>query len=199
MEKKYDAPKIYKDVNNVDVFVLTCIDPRFTYFLTWFLNHNKEARNNYDLFALAGSSMCADLTTQTPPPDLPSTLPWLTTFNDHIGIATALHNIKEVWIFDHLGCGAYINYLNGDDSSERHIVNMKKMRDHIKVLNSNLKVKIFLMDLEGNITLIESESGGITKFTFSSYYPENKWIIMFWVTFSIFIGFLLSLGYFKIS
>ena len=187
----WNPPKIYKNVNQVDVFVLTCIDPRFTYFLTWFLNHSKEARNNYDLFALAGSSMCADLTTQSPPSGLPSTTPWLTTFDNHIALASSLHQIQEVWIFDHLNCGAYKNYLD-DDSPETHIVNMRKMRDHVKTLDSKLIVKLFLMDIDGSIQLIESE-GGLQKFTMASYTPQNKWIIMFWVTFSILIGFLKNL------
>ena len=187
----WNPPKIYKNVNQVDVFVLTCIDPRFTYFLTWFLNHSKEARNNYDLFALAGSSMCADLTTQSPPSGLPSTTPWLTTFDNHIALASTLHQIQEVWIFDHLGCGAYINYLD-DDSPEKHIVNMRKMRDHVKTLDSKLIVKLFLMDVDGSIQLIESE-GGLQKFTMASYTPQNKWIIMFWTTISLLIGFLKNL------
>jgi hypothetical protein len=189
----WNPPKIYKNVNQVDVFVLTCIDPRFTYFLTWFLNHSKEARNNYDLFALAGSSMCADLSTQTPPSGsgLPSTTPWLTTFNNHIALASSLHHIQEVWIFDHLGCGAYKNYLD-DDSPEKHIVNMRKMRDHVKTLDSKLIVKLFLMDIDGSIQLIESE-GGLQKFTMASYTPQNKWIIMFWTTFALLIGFLKNL------
>jgi len=194
--QSWKAPKIDKYVKTVDVFVLTCIDPRFTYFLSWFLNHEKQIENNYDLFALAGSSMCADNDTQLyPPGGLPSTAPWLLSLNQHIALAMSLHQITEVWLFDHLGCGAYVNYL-GDDSFDKHVDCMRKMKNHIGVLYPDLKVKEFIMDLEGNITLLQN-AGGLQKFKLSNYYPQNKWIILFWVTFVILIGVLLSLGYFK--
>ena len=69
---------------------------------------------------------------------------------------------------------------------------MRKMRDHVKTLDSKLIVKLFLMDIDGSIQLIESE-GGLQKFTMASYTPQNKWIIMFWTTISLLIGFLKNL------
>lgn len=192
MSQIWKAPKVDKYVNQVDILVLTCIDPRFTYFLTWFLNHEKDINDNYDLFALAGSSLCADTDTSTNPGTLPDTGPWFQSFDDHIELALALHKIKEVWIFDHLDCGAYKGYFN-DDSRQKHIDTMALMKDHILSSWSDLKVKQFLMNTNGDIELIEN-SGGLKVFHLSSYYPEIKYKILFWIFFSLFISFILISG-----
>jgi hypothetical protein len=178
----WNPPKIKENLKNVDIFVLTCIDPRFTYFLTWFLNHEKDVYLDYDLVALAGSSLCA--TNPTPPSGLPSTAPWLVTLDNHIAIAKALHSIKEVWIFDHEGCGAYVQYLN-DDSDARHISNMNSMVTRLRAINPTFKYKTFLIKLDGTIKLI-SNDGGITLFSLNSYYPQRLPWILFFVVISLF-------------
>lgn len=179
----WNPPKVYKEVKQVEIFVLTCIDPRYTYFLTWFLNHEKEVYVDYDLVALAGASMC--VLNPTPPlgSGLPPTAPWLTTLDNHVALARALHNIKEIWLFEHEGCGAYVNYLN-DDSDAKHISTMNSMVTHLKIANPTLKYKTFLMKFDGTINLI-SNDGGLTVFNLSSYYPQRLPWIMFIVTVSI--------------
>ena len=183
----WNAPDINPYVKKVKALVITCIDPRFTYFLSWFLNHEKEIHDSYDLFALAGSSMCALNTTTYPKlvgtgTTLPSTTPWLTTLDNHVTLASALHSIAEIWIFDHLGCGAYQNYIS-NDSVSIHVQGMGALQTHISANYPNIKFKTFLMDLEGNIDLYSSTGGlDYKRFTLSSYSPQVLPWVLFYVT-----------------
>ena len=93
-------PVPFLDVNRkgAKVLVLSCIDPRFTERLAHFLLHDKEVHADYDLVALAGASLGV----------LQNDYPcWRPMFLDHVKLALALHDIKEVWCFDHLDCGMY--------------------------------------------------------------------------------------------
>lgn len=195
--QRWDAPEIDPDVKSVTALVLTCIDPRFTFFLNWFLTHEEDVQDSYDLFALAGSSMCALSTTTYPSllgtATLPDTTPWLTTLDNHVALATALHNIQEIWIFDHQGCGAYKGYIN-DDSLSKHIEGMGAMVEHIKGTYPNMVFKTFFMDLKGNIDLYSSTGGlDYERFELSSYRPQLLPWILFYVTLFLWIASMLAI------
>jgi hypothetical protein len=128
------------------ILVLACIDPRFTEVLFNYLNHQAQVHSDYDLFVLAGASLGAIQgvtitggdTPFTPPTisndalapktwPVTATLPgydalsgasWTNAFYDHIKVALTLHNITEVWAFDHLDCGAYKSFQLGTTSDD---------------------------------------------------------------------------------
>ena len=125
-----------------DYLVLSCIDPRFTYLLGRFLGKYKQIKNNYDLFALAGASLGCNINEK-----------WATTFFDHINIAEMLHNIKEIWVFDHLDCGAYIHFLGlkKDKSITPHLEQLLTLKQTLSIKYPNLKFRGFIMDKSGKI------------------------------------------------
>jgi carbonic anhydrase len=191
----YNDPPIEKfrtyfpDIYEADILILGCIDPRFTAILSSFLTNYKEVRFNYDLFILAGSSIGANQSYDTnafptvrnndpSTTDYPDNLlanngagignlgrNWGPTFFDHIPIAIALHNITEVWVFDHLDCGAYkaikLGGLNVSDADPSiHVTEIKKLQGYIHQTHPSLKFKGFIMDIDGSITKVV-DSGGI--------------------------------------
>jgi carbonic anhydrase len=178
------------------VLVLGCIDPRFNAALTSFLVNYKEVQFIYDLFILAGSSLGvnqsyntdgtlrANATTGTAYLNNaiaenpgrsgvgPLGLHWGPTFFDHLSIARLLHQITDVWVFDHLDCGAYklikLNdgttplVLPSDTDPTPHIAEIRKLQARINAYTSTtdylnnapttLGFKGFVMDMSGNIT-----------------------------------------------
>ena len=110
--------------------VLACIDPRYTFALEQYLLNQLDAQHTYDLFALAGSSLGASLTGTTAA-NLRPDYTWQEVFFEHLQIAKLLHNIQNVWVFDHLDCGAYKNFYspplsgpNGPDCLQQPHINV---------------------------------------------------------------------------
>lgn len=152
-----------------NILVLSCIDLRLTDNLLEFL-HFDNLTNRYDHFALAGTS----LMTQADNPELTVLLDhaklesgiksykkWNEVWRDHVRIAIALHDIKDVYIIEHEDCGAYQNFLTKEAlSAGEHSCHVKfstalakqihqfKVDDHTIV---TLNVHCFLLDLRGNI------------------------------------------------
>jgi hypothetical protein len=170
------------------VLVLGCIDPRFSALLSEFLVEYKEVQFIYDLFILAGSSLGANQSYLTYPTVLRTAgvagaqyplnlipqwgVNWGPTFFDHIGIAILLHNITEVWVFDHLDCGAYkrIKFGNAaatDNDIAQHTPELIKLQGYIKQTSPALAYKGFVMDMTGNITKVVDDGLGIQ-------FPNNK-------------------------
>jgi len=167
------------------ILVLTCIDPRFTELLAWFLTHVKEVHQDYDLFALAGSSLAvvqadwdplteAPLEVQTNNPTLTILPHWKLTFYDHASLALALHNIEEIWVFEHMGCGAYKQFFGipNDNDTQRHIDMFNDFKQSVMDNGAggveNLKVQGFIMFLNGKIEKIAGNDAKI------SLEPFNK-------------------------
>ena len=158
------APAIFKYVSEVDILVIQCIDPRFTYFLSWFLNHQKNILSNYDLYSVPGASCACSpgsftiVNPNTTPPinASGSNAAWLTTLSNTISAAIALHNIQEVWIFDHLGCGAFTAF-GLPDTVAGHTASLERSVDYIKTLvpTATFNFKTFLIDFDGNVSLIK--------------------------------------------
>jgi hypothetical protein len=197
------------------VLVLGCIDPRFNAILTSFLVNYKEVQFIYDLFILAGASLGANQSYNTdgtprasgstgtaypnnalaPNPGRAGVGPmgatWGPTFFDHLSIARFLHQITEVWVFDHLDCGAYklIKLNDGttplvlppDDDPAPHITEIIKLQERINTYtagtdylnnpSTRLAFKGFILGDDGGITKVVDGGGGIklgSKFPGSS-------------------------------
>jgi carbonic anhydrase len=187
------------------VLVLGCIDPRFNALLTSFLVNYKEVQFIYDLFILAGASLGVNQSYNTdgtprtsgstgtaypnnalaPNPGRAAIGPigatWGSTFFDHLSIARLLHQITEVWVFDHLDCGAYklIKLNDGttplvlppDNDIAPHTEELLKLQARINTYTSgadyltnpptHLAFKGFVIDDAGGITKVVDDGGGI--------------------------------------
>lgn len=139
--------------NSADVFVLSCIDPRFSYYMNFFLSYQKQLKHRYDPFSMAGASL-GFLHSEN----------WQNTFLDQIDLGISLHGITEIWCFDHLDCGAYRAFNSGDDSRQAHIDKLIEFKSAItNIANTgttyreNIKVKLFLMSLDGRIEEIDKQ------------------------------------------
>jgi len=172
------------------VLVLGCIDPRFSSMLTSFLINYKDVQFSFDLTILAGSSLGANQSyttfpaTRTPPatgnysanliPSLGGA--WGPTFFEHLSIARALHGITEVWVFDHLDCGAYKRIKFGDVANTDllippHTQELTKLMGYINTYTSatdplgntatSLAFKGFVMDTNGGITKVVDNGLGV--------------------------------------
>jgi len=211
------SAKLITRSTGASVLVLTCIDPRFTEFLSWFLT--SQVWSNYDLFALAGSSMGYiqsqagvqnpdGAASSGPGPKWPiavddlSGINWGAVFHDHVRLAVSLHNISEVWVFDHLDCSAYKHYqFNAavDDDQTPHIANLRTMRT---LLSNNsefqdLKFKGFVMDLSGNINFAigYDETTGIQLDDEIKKHNRTALIVYLLLVFSIFTIVAISIRY----
>jgi hypothetical protein len=201
----YDTPARTLDTDyfprgyQTKVLVLGCIDPRFSQLMTSFLNNYKGVQFIYDLFILAGASLGANQSYTTFPTKRssgsaaapygtnqlatglvglldPMGVNWGPTFFDHLSIARLLHQITEVWVFDHLDCGAYkaikLGGLGATDlDPAQHTPELQKLRGYINTYTSTtdylnnpptqLAFKGFVMDTAGGITKVV-DSGGVT-------------------------------------
>jgi hypothetical protein len=166
------------------VLILGCIDPRYSALLSQFLIQYKDIQFNYDLFTLAGASLGFNQSyltydtllrtagvagSQYPLNLIPQWgVLWGPVFCDHIRIALAIHNITEIWAFDHLDCGAYKRIKFGNPSIpdldiNQHTPELRKMMMNIRSTPafSKLAFKGFVMDTEGTITQVVSSGNGI--------------------------------------
>lgn len=176
------------------VLVLGCIDPRFSSMLTSFLINYKDVQFSFDLTILAGSSLGANQSYNTllefpvargasSTPAYPLNLipslgkAWGPTFFNHLSIARALHGITEVWVFDHLDCGAYKRIRFGDVnepdlSIPPHTVELNKLMgfvdkytattDYLGNPSTRLAFKGFVLDTNGGITKVVDNGLGVS-------------------------------------
>ncbi len=142
--------------------VLACIDPRYTFALEQYLLNQLDAQHTYDLFALAGSSLGASLTGTTAA-NLRPDYTWQEVFFEHLQIAKLLHNIQNVWVFDHLDCGAYkaILGLSSDLDPTIHTTELTKLKGFINTTYPALAFKGFVMDTSGIITKVVDSNNGV--------------------------------------
>ena len=122
-------------------FVLTCIDPRYTFDVAFYLQHKKELHQDYDLFTLAGASVGA------------AKKEWTKSFMDNLELGMKLHGITEVWCFDHLDCGMYKATfgLEKDLDPKIHIDCMDKLKAIIHKKHPELKFREFMVDVKGHV------------------------------------------------
>jgi len=218
------------------VLVLGCIDPRFASQLEWFLTRQAGIFGQYDLFVLAGASLGVNqaqsyrdegaegesaTTGLNYNNDLVILNNWDSNFHAHLSIAMRIHDITDVWIFDHLDCGAYKlikfgNLTATDDDILEHSVEIERLADYIKedltedvsvvpflgplpFAFSELNIKGFVMDLSGDIFKVyddgqSNNGGGYDIITQSSSSSSNNTV---WVVPVIISALVLLFIYFK--
>ena len=91
--------------------VISCIDFRFITNQRDYLN-TSGLKDNYDLITVPGASLNIEK------------------IEDSIDTSFKLHNPDEVYIFDHIDCGAY----GKDNSEERHVKNLSLAKEEIQLL-----------------------------------------------------------------
>lgn len=111
---------------NCKALVISCIDFRFVSNRRDFLT-NVGIKDNYDLITTPGASLN------------------IGKIKDSIEISFKLHKPYEVYLFDHLDCGAY----GKDNSEERHLKNLKSAKEEIQLMNSKADVKTFIVEFNG--------------------------------------------------
>jgi len=102
---------VFDDPPRKNVILLSCMDQRLLDETVRFMNA-LNLHNRYDQVALAGGAMG---TLQLPKPELPEDERWQGVFQTHLDKAiNVLHRpIQDVFLLDHLDCGAY-KYLHPD-------------------------------------------------------------------------------------
>lgn len=126
--------------------VLSCMDFRLIDDEVYYFN-KLGYTNNYDKFILAGASLGYNQ----------DTFPiWASTFDKHIQLAIQLHDIDEIIVVDHMGCGAYkLLYnkplLSNEEEFKLHKMNLERFRKNINRKFPLLKVTTLLMNLDGSV------------------------------------------------
>ncbi|MCL5411670.1 MAG: hypothetical protein M1150_02930 [Patescibacteria group bacterium] len=100
---------------------ISCIDFRFVTKIREYLV-NKGLEGNYDLIGIPGASLAIDEAIKA------------------IEISDRLHHPSEVYVFDHEDCGAY----GEDNSSEKHLENLRRAKEKILEVDPKLNVHLFL-------------------------------------------------------
>ena len=141
----HNQPRQNPNKKGASVFVLGCIDPRFSDNLAWFLTHSEKLHDDYDLVCLAGASLGAIQN------EFPS---WRQTFVDHLNLAIQLHDVKEVWVFDHYDCGFYKAHfqLDSDKAPQIHVSTMLDLQSFIAQDFPALGFKGFIINVDGTIS-----------------------------------------------
>ena len=146
----FNAPKsLLRDrlsENTAKAIVLSCIDFRFVNDEIYFLN--KDRKNNFNLFSLAGASLGYNQNT------FPE---WGVTFDKHVDLSKQLHDIDEIIVVDHMDCGAYrILYdnqsMSKDEEYKLHQKNLNKFKSLIHKKFPSLKVTMLLINIDGTFS-----------------------------------------------
>jgi carbonic anhydrase len=141
------APPIDPNKKGASVLVLGCIDPRFANALGWHLTHSEELHMDYDLFTLAGASLGV----------VQDTYPhWGETFENHVDLAIKLHNIEEVWAFDHMDCGMYKATLGlkDDNDPQIHVNKLQELQTKLKKKYPTLGFRGYIMGTDSSISWV---------------------------------------------
>jgi hypothetical protein len=136
---------VFDDPPRKNVLLLTCMDQRLLDDTVRFMN-SLNLQNRYDQLALAGGAMGA---LQLPDPNLPNAKRWRAVFFLHLESAiNALHRpIKDVFLLDHLDCGAY-KYLHPDPQVQTDYKNANRCEmislHQVELKNFASEVKRFI-------------------------------------------------------
>lgn len=140
-------PMIDQTKKGASVLVLGCIDPRFANSLAWYLTHSQELHMDYDLVTLAGASLGVLQT---------SYHSWQPMFLDHVRLAIDLHDIQEIWVFDHMDCGMYkaTLKLDKDDKEDIHIEKLKELKEFLNEQFPKLGFSGFIINTHGSVSKV---------------------------------------------
>lgn len=168
---------VFDDPPRKHVLLLSCMDQRLLDDTVHFMN-DLNLHNRYDQLTLAGGAMGVHRLPKCPPD--PSAT-WWNVFTDHL--STAINKlerkIKDVFLLDHLDCGAY-KHLHPDceiakEYSEASPERMRELHgeelsalawqvhefcegEYHKVNDDkwrNIRVSCFLLDLRGRVKQLE--------------------------------------------
>lgn len=166
----YDLPHSYDNTYlppRGNVLLLSCMDLRLMDNIIHFMNHD-NLTNRYDHVIFAGAALGA---LGAPGAKDHEGNPlnfshWKTAFEDHLGAAIDLHDVKDVYILEHRNCGAYHKVFHvskdfsdsvADQKNEEkcHLKYAKLLEKQIeswcKLNTKSLKTHKFLMDVRGNV------------------------------------------------
>jgi carbonic anhydrase len=143
-----------------NVLLISCMDLRLLDDIVRFMDRD-NLTNRYDQFILAGASLGPAKFDH-----------WCEVLFEHLDAARKLHNVKDVYILEHRNCGAYREFLGEEEGSftdseehqhrEREIHQQyaqrlaKRILEHSDRKGYDLQVRCFLMDLRGNVELLDS-------------------------------------------
>lgn len=168
---------VLEDPPRKNVLLLSCMDQRLLDDTVRFMN-GLNLQNRYDQIALAGGAMGVHRLPASP--SCPSAT-WWTVFTAHLSTAiNELHRpIKDVFLLDHLDCGAYkVLYPDPKIKKEYPHAKLPRMRElHADELAAlacrvhefceeqfsstneeaweHIRVSCFIVDLRGQVTQIE--------------------------------------------
>ena len=128
------------NIHEWDVLAYACIDGRFIKRTTDWVS--EQAGDVFDFSTGVGSTKAIN-----------ESLSARDTFFEVIRTSLKLHRIKEVWIFDHIDCGAYGGSKEFDNDAEKEKeYHYKKLNESAKIIKekfTNLIVKKFYVDWNG--------------------------------------------------
>jgi len=131
----------------IKAIVLSCMDYRFVTKI-----HNALSQEgyceNYDIFVAAGGSLMYtdDRSVFLLSDDLNN---WRNMFEKHIDLALALHDIKEIIIFEHEDCGAYKSFYKNKQSIRSHKYNFKMLQSYLSDQYQSLNIIGYEINLNG--------------------------------------------------
>jgi hypothetical protein len=158
------------------VMLLTCMDLRVLDEVADFMAHDNLS-NRYDHIVFAGAALGV-LKGCSPASDDPQgkcRSHWKDVFFEHLAAAIKLHDIQDVYILEHRHCGAYHKVFQvcpdyGDSDEEQteeadcHYKYAAKLKNEIiawgEANGHPLGVRLFLMDLRGKVSQLESSKSG---------------------------------------
>jgi hypothetical protein len=158
------------------VLLLTCMDLRVLDEIADFMAHDNLS-NRYDHVVFAGAALGVLKGCSRPvdDPEGEGRSHWKDVFFTHLEAAIKLHDIEDVYILEHRHCGAYHKVFEvcrdfGDteedliEEADCHHKYAAKLRKEIiawgKTHGHPLSVRLFLMDLRGKVSQLESSNAG---------------------------------------
>lgn len=117
----------YEATHFAEALILTCIDYRFIDDIVTFLEQDPRLSQRYDVSALAGASLGYNQK---------EFKYWGKTFIDILNLAIELHHIRQVIVFDHMDCGAYLLFYPGlkANSEEERLLHIKNINKFISTI-----------------------------------------------------------------
>lgn len=169
---------VFEDPPRNNVLLLSCMDQRLLDETVRFMNR-LNLHNRYDQVALAGGAMGVLRLPQNP---LDPSCTWWALFTAHLATAINMldRRIKDVFLLDHLDCGAYKKLHPVDkikkDYSEASLERMRELHADELVALANrvheyceaqrcstkgeawqhIRVSCFVLDLRGNVTQLDN-------------------------------------------
>jgi len=145
-----------------NVLLISCMDLRLIDDIVLFMDRD-NLTNRYDQFILAGAALghFADANRDYYTEDAwDHHFGWRESLSDHVRLAMKLHAIQDIYILEHRSCGAYNYFLrNPPDRNNEESMHHKyamELSDFIRTEHPALHVHSFLMDLRGNVEMLNT-------------------------------------------